>query len=214
MTSSDPARKRGASPKYRLQVLGDDDFFHTLDDPFFPLRYTTDPHAAVALAAYATSCEADDHQLAADLRVAIREQPECECNELCCQWCEIHGDTGNSPITEHDPYHDDDDGIRGNASTATRHEAPMTLNWKSYGDRGRTAEGAQGVWRIVDGDRWWHLTLQPRFTRGMLNRGEFATRQDAEAHAQARENDVPILPQQIEATSAPSPTPGADDAER
>jgi len=76
----------------------------------------------------------------------------------------------------------------------------MKLNWKSYGDRGRTAEGDQGIWRIVDGDKWWHLTVQPQFTRGMLNRGKFATRQDAEAHAQDRENDVPILPQQIEAT--------------
>lgn len=37
-------------------------------EPFFLLKYTTDPHARVALAAYADSCEADYPVLAADLR--------------------------------------------------------------------------------------------------------------------------------------------------
>lgn len=29
-----------------------------------------------------------------------RRPPECECDEPCCQWCEIHGDTGNRPDPE------------------------------------------------------------------------------------------------------------------
>lgn len=73
-----------------------------LTDPAFVLRYTTDPHAAVALAAYANSCEADYPKLAADLRDALRGQPECECDEPACQWCEIHGDTGNPPPPRED----------------------------------------------------------------------------------------------------------------
>lgn len=76
----------------------------------------------------------------------------------------------------------------------------MQLNWKSYGDTGRTAEGDKGTWRIVTDGKWWHLTFQPTFTRGMLNRGKFVERQRAMEFAQEREDGVEILPAQIEAT--------------
>lgn len=101
MTIIDPDIERGLYGKYLVFKAGGD--MVPVTEPSFVLRYTIDPHAAVALAAYAKSCEADYPQLAADLREALREQPECECDEPCCQWCEIHGETGNPPITEHDP---------------------------------------------------------------------------------------------------------------
>lgn len=65
--------------------------------PVFVLDYSNDPHAAVALAAYAKSCEHDYPVLADDLRKLLRGKPECECDEPACQWCEIHGATGNPP---------------------------------------------------------------------------------------------------------------------
>lgn len=79
--------------------------------PVFVLAYTTDPHAAVALAAYAKSCETDYPKLAADLREQLRGQPECECDEPACQWCEIHGETGNREDHDFVPVegHPDDD---------------------------------------------------------------------------------------------------------
>lgn len=70
--------------------------------PVFVLAYESDPHAAVALAAYAESCAADFPQLAAELREKLRGQPECECHEPACQWCEIHGNTGNR-VEDEDP---------------------------------------------------------------------------------------------------------------
>lgn len=82
--------ERGLYGKYRVERVDGKD-----KGPYFVLGYTSDPHAAVALAAYAASCEADYPQLAADLREALRGQPECECDEPACVWCEIHGDTGN-----------------------------------------------------------------------------------------------------------------------
>lgn len=64
----------------------------------------------------------------------------------------------------------------------------MRLEWKSYGDHGRTAEGRQGTWRIdINGERWF-LTVQPPFTRGMLSRGKFRDRQQAMDFAQECEN--------------------------
>ena len=105
----DPDRDRGLYRKYELYRVKEDDSgnvyeHYQVEDPFFVLKYTTDPHAAVALAAYAKSCESDYPQLAADLREALRDQPECECDEPACRWCEIHGDTGNPP-----PQHNPDD---------------------------------------------------------------------------------------------------------
>lgn len=76
----------------------------------------------------------------------------------------------------------------------------MILEWKSYGDHGRTSKGSHGTWRIVTNGEWWFLTVQPHFTRGMLSRGEFEDRQQAMDFAQKCENDTPIQPQQIECT--------------
>lgn len=66
----------------------------------------------------------------------------------------------------------------------------MELIWKSYGDTGRVADGNHGKWRVVEGVRAWHLSVEPKFTRGMLPRGEFEDRSIAMAFAQARENEV------------------------
>lgn len=50
---------------YRIDEDGERQYLVT--DPYFILRYTTDPHARVALEAYADSCAADYPALAADL---------------------------------------------------------------------------------------------------------------------------------------------------
>lgn len=70
----DPDRQRGLYRKYELYRVDETDPTQRslVFDPFFVLRYTRDPHARVALAAYAKSCEADYPQLAADLRAALR----------------------------------------------------------------------------------------------------------------------------------------------
>lgn len=62
------------------------------------------------------------------------------------------------------------------------------MEWKSYGEHGRTAKGTAGTWRIVTNGACWILTVQPSFTRGMLGRGKFDTRQAAEAHAEAEDD--------------------------
>ncbi|MCT7361196.1 hypothetical protein [Mycolicibacterium llatzerense] len=63
---SDSDKQRGLYGKYRVErVVGKE------KGPYFVLAYTSDPHAAVALRAYADSCEADYPQLAADLRNAL-----------------------------------------------------------------------------------------------------------------------------------------------
>jgi hypothetical protein len=73
----------------------------------------------------------------------------------------------------------------------------MKLEWKSYGDHGRTARGEHGTWRVVTDGMWWFLSVQPTFTRGMLSRGKYATQQDAMAMAQDHE-DYQQVPQPIE----------------
>ena len=93
-------RQRGLYKKYELYRVKENETgevyeHYQVTDPFFVLKYTTDPHAAVALRAYADSCEADYPALATDLHAALRGQPECECHEPACQWCEIHGNTGH-----------------------------------------------------------------------------------------------------------------------
>ncbi|MGX9669945.1 hypothetical protein [Mycobacterium sp. HM-7] len=96
-------RERGLYAKYSIYRNTDAGrAIVPLTDPAFVLRYTTDPHAAVALGAYANSCEADYPKLAADLRDALRGQPECECVEPACQWCDIHGETGNRDDEDQD----------------------------------------------------------------------------------------------------------------
>lgn len=63
----DPDRDRGLYRKYQVQKVTRDG--ELVDPgPVFVLAYTRDPHARVALAAYADSCAADFPPLAADLR--------------------------------------------------------------------------------------------------------------------------------------------------
>ncbi|WP_254383929.1 DUF5678 domain-containing protein [Mycobacteroides chelonae] len=50
---------------YRIDEDGEHQYLVT--DPYFILRYTTDPHARVALEAYADSCRDEYPALAADL---------------------------------------------------------------------------------------------------------------------------------------------------
>jgi hypothetical protein len=80
-------------------------------------------------------------------------------------------------------------------------EDRMTLKWKSYGDHGQTAEGTHGTWRVVTCGRWWHLSVQPKWTRGMLSRGKFGDRLAAMSTAEMLDEtpEVPA-PQNIEAT--------------
>lgn len=70
-------RQRGLYRKYELHRVNEDGTHRfQVFDPFFVLRYTTDPHAAVALKAYADSCEHDYPALAADLRAALARAEE------------------------------------------------------------------------------------------------------------------------------------------
>lgn len=59
---------RGLYGKYRVERIDG-----KLKGPYFVLAYTSDPHAAVALAAYADSCALQYPQLAADLRAALAQ---------------------------------------------------------------------------------------------------------------------------------------------
>lgn len=100
-------RQRGLYRKYELYRVKEDDAgnvreHYQVTDPFFVLKYATDPHAAVAVRAYADSCEAEYPVLAAELRAAVRDKPECECHEPACAFCDIHGDTGRPE--PYDPY--------------------------------------------------------------------------------------------------------------
>ncbi|AVO21677.1 sulfatase-modifying factor enzyme [Mycobacterium phage MooMoo] len=66
---------RGLYRKYELyRVSEDGSSRYRVTDPSFVLRYTRDPHARVALAAYADSCEAEYPALAADLRKALSSE--------------------------------------------------------------------------------------------------------------------------------------------
>lgn len=63
---------RGLYRKYELfRVSVDGERMYLVKDPFFVLRHSTDPHAVVALRAYADSCQAECPQLAADLRAML-----------------------------------------------------------------------------------------------------------------------------------------------
>ena len=57
---------RGLYPKYRLERMDGKPM-----GPSFILEYRKDPHARVALAAYADSCESENPALASDLRAAL-----------------------------------------------------------------------------------------------------------------------------------------------
>lgn len=63
METTDPDRERGLYGKYRVEKVNGKP-----TGPVFVLAYATDPHARVALAAYAESCAEDYPELANDLR--------------------------------------------------------------------------------------------------------------------------------------------------
>ncbi len=71
-------KNRGLYRKYALYRVSADDPAHHFQvfDPFFALRYTTDPHARVALEAYADSCGQEYPKLADDLYRALGIQVE------------------------------------------------------------------------------------------------------------------------------------------
>lgn len=75
-----------------------------------------------------------------------------------------------------------------------------TLQWLPYGAGGQIAKGDRGRWRVVQCHEGWHLSVEPPFTRGMLSRGEFASRQGAMDAAQEREDGEPFKPTLICAT--------------
>lgn len=63
---------RGLYRKFDLfRVDGNGERSYLVTDPFFVLRYTTDPHARAALKAYADSCRAEYPALADDLDRAL-----------------------------------------------------------------------------------------------------------------------------------------------
>lgn len=59
-------RNRGLYGKYHVERADGKQ-----KGPYFVLAYASDPHARVALAAYADSCEAEFPLLAADLRAVL-----------------------------------------------------------------------------------------------------------------------------------------------
>lgn len=70
--ADDPDKGRGLYPKYQVRKIDQDN--DTYSPPLrhcFVLNYAIDPHARVALATYADSCEADYPLLAKDLRLAL-----------------------------------------------------------------------------------------------------------------------------------------------
>ena len=82
MTVNDPEAGRGLYRKYELFRVSETDPDHHFQifDPFFVLRYATDPHARVAAKAYAESCRSEYPQLAADLldELSKLDDPEVE----------------------------------------------------------------------------------------------------------------------------------------
>ena len=69
----------------------------------------------------------------------------------------------------------------------------MQLDWKSYGDTGRTAKGHRGRWVVVTDGAWWFLSLHPHGEAvAGVRRGKFLTRLAAESEAQDHE-DMPFV---------------------
>ena len=75
MAAEDPDQKRGVYGKYEVRKIEKWGNGMKLTDPgpVFVLAYAKDPHARVALAAYAESCQADYPYLAEDLRDLLEE---------------------------------------------------------------------------------------------------------------------------------------------
>lgn len=72
----------------------------------------------------------------------------------------------------------------------------MKLSWARVGDTYQ-AEGDKGTWRIAKAETHFWLTIQPPFTRGMLNQGKFYDIARAFEYAQEREDGVKIVPLKI-----------------
>lgn len=71
-------RERGLYAKYEVYKMAPNAgrYPTLLREPFFVLRYTTDPHARAAFAAYANSCRTDYPALAADIDAALARWTE------------------------------------------------------------------------------------------------------------------------------------------
>lgn len=67
-----PDQKRGLYAKFAVYKLSPTGRPIELTEPSFVLRYTTDPHARAAIAAYADSCRDEYPRLAADLDKVIQ----------------------------------------------------------------------------------------------------------------------------------------------
>jgi hypothetical protein len=75
----------------------------------------------------------------------------------------------------------------------------MRLKWLPHVGGALSAVGDHGTWIIVNtsmaGNPNWWLCVHPRGSNGVEDRGHFPTRAAAQAHAQDREDGVPIQAQ-------------------
>jgi hypothetical protein len=81
-----PDTDRGLYPKYEVRKLipytdqrGEESVIPSstpLKEPFFVLRYSTDPHAWAALSEYASSCSVTHPALSVDLCAELRKHKE------------------------------------------------------------------------------------------------------------------------------------------
>ena len=75
----------------------------------------------------------------------------------------------------------------------------MPLEWGNHVGGSRSAVGDKGTWIIVNTNmacnpNWW-LCVHPWDSNDVEERGNFPTREAAQAHAQDREDGVPIQAQ-------------------
>lgn len=72
MTTTATGKRHGPDRKYELCRIDEDgEHRYQVTDPFFPLLYTTDPYARVALEAYADACAREHPKVAQDLYRAL-----------------------------------------------------------------------------------------------------------------------------------------------
>lgn len=66
----------------------------------------------------------------------------------------------------------------------------MTLEWNAVGEsyEGYRAEGGKGTWRTIPYSNTWLLSLQPKFSRGMLPHGDYPNLAAAQTAAQTSEH--------------------------
>lgn len=122
-------QNRGLYRRFDLYRVGDDGKpQYLVTDPYFILRYTTDPHARVALEAYADACEEEHPALAADLRSAkpqVRELavPVDDAESLLMQYSEWLDVEKNNPA-DPDDGHTNMDLVRLFISQRSPHARP------------------------------------------------------------------------------------------